>query len=834
MNPSRQSNAIQPSAGTARKPARSDGERKAQVTGRSIRRRWLRWFVGLLVFLLILAGGCWLARKPIIAGVESVLVRRLAEQGVDVKYARRSWSLGQGLRLEEVAVRRQGGGDQPIVEMSAIAVGISVPELFKIRLLSRWCTNDATVTLHDDAGSVKFEHVTTKIVAGSGQIEASRLDFQQGPRTFALSGKILLAPDAGKTTGPAPFTLDLSPLRNVLAALDFKEGHPPFAIRGSFTLNQRGAAAVWNADLAGSGQDMEWQGVPLRQATAKGRFSAAGMELTSHLQFTSGTADLSVRRRDWNESPLLVAGSLTDGANQRDEFSAAYDSALGTLNVSDLRGKAHLLEFAGNFPILAPHLPAFVQFQKFPDLAVTNFTYSTANQPSTWSVGSIQTRSPGEVTIALGDEPIKIGALQGVVAFADNAWKIQITSGPLSWKNLASPNASIDGSMTASRLQAKLALQLTKGSVALELSSTDWNRAPLQFTGILMDSQGLTNRVTGSYQREPATLRIAKLTGKANLLEYAANFPGLAELLPEAFHFHTFPEIAVAEFTYRPGQPPTLGSLRLVSPADFTATIRGRIIAIDRVEGQVGYDGRFWKFSRVRGGLFGGQWALDGSYQNGTLRGATITASGLHMAELMTWLGDAQKSIGAATLALDYRGNIGSDFAHFTGAGSVLLENAPVVQVPLLDQTFALASALTAPLSHNGMGRLAATFAATEGVAKITHFTATSEAVKVTAEGIVDLRQRKVSGRARANLRGLFGIATGPLSRTLEMEVTGPLDNIRVRPIGLKGLLKLPTTVVPDTAKGASGVLQNGVALPLRVFDLFKAEAPDSPESKRR
>ena len=41
---------------------------------------------------------------------------------------------------------------------------------------------------------------------------------------------------------------------------------------------------------------------------------------------------------------------------------------------------------------------------------------------------------------------------------------------------------------------------------------------------------------------------------------------------------------------------------------DDALRVRGRIIAIDRVEGQVGYDGRFWKFSRVRGGLFGGQW----------------------------------------------------------------------------------------------------------------------------------------------------------------------------------------------------------------------------------
>ena len=56
---------------------------------------------------------------------------------------------------------------------------------------------------------------------------------------------------------------------------------------------------------------------------------------------------------------------------------------------------------------------------------------------------------------------------------------------------------------------------------------------------------------------------------------------------------------------------------------------------------QVGYDGRVWKFFRVRGQLFGGQCMLDGSYQNGTLRGVTITVGGLHLAELKTWLGDS-------------------------------------------------------------------------------------------------------------------------------------------------------------------------------------------------
>lgn len=141
---------------------------------------------------------------------------------------------------------------------------------------------------------------------------------------------------------------------------------------------------------------------------------------------------------------------------------------------------------------------------------------------------------------------------------------------------------------------------------------------------------------------------------------------------------------------------------------------------------------------------------------------------------------------------------------------------------------FALASALTAPLSRSGTGRLATSFSSTAGVVKIAQFTATSDTVKVTAEGTVDLRRRQVSGRARGNLRGLFGIATGPLGRTLEMEVS--LDNIRVRPIGLKGIWKVPATLVPDTAKGASGVNRNSVALPLRVFYPFK---PDSSDANR-
>jgi multidrug efflux pump subunit AcrB len=54
---------------------------------------------------------------------------------------------------------------------------------------------------------------------------------------------------------------------------------------------------------------------------------------------------------------------------------------------------------------------------------------------------------------------------------------------------------------------------------------------------------------------------------------------------------------------------------------------------------------------------------------------------------------------------------------------------------------------------------------------------------------LIDLKQRKVDGRARGNIRGILGLATTPLSRALEMQVSGPLNNIRVRPLGFGGIL---------------------------------------------
>src|SRR5205085_1782986 len=106
------------------------------------------------------------------------------------------------------------------------------------------------------------------------------------------------------------------------------------------------------------------------------------------------------------------------------------------------------------------------------------------------------------------------------------------------------------------------------------------------------------------------------------------------------------------------------------------------------------------------GRVFEGEMVVDGLYDGETLRNGTVTATGLRMARLKPWFDQADESLGEAILGFDYRGAVGTNPALFTGTGNIHLENAPIVKVPLLDQTYGLFSVLTSPIQRKGSGRL--------------------------------------------------------------------------------------------------------------------------------
>lgn len=307
-------------------------------------------------------------------------------------------------------------------------------------------------------------------------------------------------------------------------------------------------------------------------------------------------------------------------------------------------------------------------------------------------------------------------------------------------------------------------------------------RAPWNFAGSITDAHGQADRVAGSYEPESAALRVARLEGKANLLEILSNFPGVAERILKIFKLKSSPEIAVKDFHFQPGIPVSFGSLRVVSPTEVSVIVKGRPLVIDDLTGEVAFDGEAWKFSQTRGRVLGGAFSLEGTYDDGALRGAKVSAANLCLRALKPWLGHEQASLGDACLFFDYEGTIGHEPSQLSGSGSIRLENAPVMHVPLLEQTYELFSALVSIVQRRGKESFTATFTTDKGFADISQFAAKGEAVTITATGTLDLVHGKISGHALGNLRGIAGILTSPLSHTMEMELSGSLDNIRVRP----------------------------------------------------
>lgn len=758
-----------------------------------------------------------------------MLIQRLEDRGLYLHYTKRSWSAWDALRLEGVALHRTAKRDQPVVEMSALTVDFALLESATNRaVVSRWRSDDATLKLHDDAGIVTFEHVSAAVVVRAGEIEIPQMESRNDGLAFAFSGKLLLAHDSERIPGKADdFTLDLSTVRAVLTVAAFKADGKPFAIQGTYFSDFRDTPVVWQADLAGTGKAVEWQGVPLRDAIVSAQLSNTGMKLTSNLQFARGSAKASVSRSNWKESPLLITGSFADSAGQTNDFSASYESTAKLVTIDSLRGRANLLEFAGNFPVLVPNLPTWLQIQPFPDIAVQDFAWSFGKTSPAWTIGAIQSRSPSDITITVADQPLKVDGLEGQANFADKAWKIQLKSSHSGWNGLDVGATEINATLAGSQVKSSVNLHLAKGSVKLELTSRDWTRASWQFTGSLTDSRGQADRFSGAYSHEPKELSLARLDGRANLLEFTEQFPYVAKRIPNALRVRTFPEIAVKDLSWRPGKSPTVAAMRLVSPIDLTLDVKGHPHAIKDLTGSVGFNGKAWQFSRLNGQVLGARLSVDGSYSDGTLRSATVAATNLQLNELKPWLGQAEYSLGAAVLSFDYRGTVCHDPTQLTGSGSIQLEKAPLVHVPLLDQTYQLFSALASVVKRSGAGRLAASFSSAKGVATVSQFEATGNAVKVMAKGTLDLVKRQVSARARGNLRGLIGIATSPLSNTLEMEVSGPLNNMRVRPVGLGGVLTRSVAgTVRDSGKLTGNLVRDGIAVPFKALERFKSEVP--------
>ncbi len=623
--------------------------------------RFSRWFgtprrrvvaVGALALVILVAccGQGWVAHE-----IERRLSARLAENGFVLEHRGKLWSPWRGLRLSEVKVLRAEDGS-PVVEAGNLEMDFPLAQLLGgPDKVSHWRIRHAAVALHDAAGEVRLEKVSIQLEARKGEILVQSAQAAKDGLTVDLKGKIL----TGSVTPKAqPNIFDWQAVRGTIAALQVRQSTGPFHVTGNFDVDATQADTAWSAQLEGKGEDLEWQGVPLRGALAKAALSSGKSEVTIDLRLPHGTSEFKMTRDGWQKSAFVFTGSLVDGKGARDEFKGSY--RVKTLKIERLEGPANLWEMAKGLPAIAPHLPPNLTIETFPNLLVTDILRDGQQSPAVWSVNSIRSKGNGALTVKTGDQEIEVTGLSGAA----------------------------------------------------------------------------------------------------------------------------------------------------------------------------GYDGQRWNLNGVRGKAFGGSVAVDGSLDRGKLTKSHVVIGGMRWAELRQWAGHDDREASKGILSIDYRGDLDLRKKQAEGQGQVRLENAPVFEVPLLDQTYDLFAALVPGVKRAGSGQFDATFKAHPKLVEVTRFEAKGGSVTVSAIGTIDLEKQRVDGRARGKLSGLPGLVTGPLGRLLEMDVGGPYDDIRVKPLGPAKLVSnaastaigAPIETLEESTKIAGTVLIEGIKLPFRLFSKEKRE----------
>ncbi|MDB6117119.1 MAG: AsmA-like C-terminal region, partial [Verrucomicrobiaceae bacterium] len=407
------------------------------------------------------------------------------------------------------------------------------------------------------------------------------------------------------------------------------------------------------------------------------------------------------------------------------------------------------------------------------------------------------------------------------------------TGKQMEWRGLPMQETELDTQLSQAEMKLAAHLKLGNGSIQVDLTREGWDQTPLQMSGTLTDSSGKTDEFTATHLGPTGVLTISKLSGDADLFEICRNMPALEDDIPTTLKFKNFPNIVVKDMVWRADDKPptwTLASLQLRESTEVIVMVREHPLEIERLKGRLSYNDKTWHFDDCQGRMLGGSFALDGYYDGKTLSKAAIALQSLQLAKFKPWVGKVSSSLEDSDLSLTYKGSICNTPARSTGSGTMRLTHAPVVHLPLIDQAFDLFPTLLPHDRRRGTGEFEVAFSMTKGLAAIDPLKARSESVTVTATGTVDLVKRRVSGQARANLRGIAGIATAPLSHVLtEMKVSGPLDDIQVSPItpvlAAKGLItgtvKGASSTVTGSAKLSSNVLRAGLSLPFEALGMF-------------
>ncbi|RYD34966.1 MAG: hypothetical protein EOP87_08215, partial [Verrucomicrobiaceae bacterium] len=350
------------------------------------------------------------------------------------------------------------------------------------------------------------------------------------------------------------------------------------------------------------------------------------------------------------------------------------------------------------------------------------------------------------------------------------------------------------------------------GRAGAVIRRQDWKGSPFTFEGAVEDASGRKDQLHGSHHQ--GAFHVVELAGDADLWSIAGDVPMLEDALPESLEITTFPSIAARDIRWKKENGWSVADVATKGEGAATVDHEGKKVDIAALTGSAALADGEWNLRKIRGEMLGGSLSVEGRYSEGLLEDAFIKADDLSLARIKRVTGKGN-SATPGVLSVSYTGSARLSERQFDGEGRMKLEKAPVIEVPILDQVHDLFAAIIPGVerAESGEGRLEAHFTSRGSVMSVGSFEASGGTLVVEARGDVDLKKETVSGSARGRLTGLPGAVTHPLSRLLEMEVTGSFDRIQVRRLeagkilskAAEGTAEVVEDVVEKTEKAKDG-----------------------------
>ncbi len=423
-----------------------------------------------------------------------------------------------------------------------------------------------------------------------------------------------------------------------------------------------------------------------------------------------------------------------------------------------------------------------------------------------------------------GAAPAWVGRLKGV-------------GGNLEWKGVHYSKVTVNAELTTEQSLLHCELSTPNGSCGGVVEIPNARDQALTFEGTLRDARGHGNPFQGNYQNR--VLTVENLEGEADLLAIARDFPQISTAFKDRVKFETFPHILARDIRKSAGTPWTIGSLEIKSSNTLKVAIDQRQLEVENLSANGSFDGNEWNIASSKANLMGGEFSLKGRHREGVLRRSTLVFDGIRVAELKQLANQGAARKGGGILTGRFQGELDFRRARLDGVGSVRMDKAPVIEVPLLDEVYELFTAMIPGVKRPNDGAFHAEFKADGDQLEVTRFEAKGgSSLTISAKGTVDLTKHRVAGRARAKLVGVPGLLTSPLSRLLEMEVAGPYEDIRVKPLGpvklasntVSGTVDVPIDVLEETGRITGTLLKEGIKMP---FEWMKEPSQGGKKTAR-